>query len=77
MSQIAWLAERAPGAAFAAADQLEAAIDLLGDFPHAAPAMDERFRELSVDFGRDGFVLRYEVTGVVMVVRVFHGRQKR
>jgi len=77
MSQIVWLSERAPSAAAAAADQLDAAIDLLGDFPLAAPAVDERFRELPVDFGRDGFVLRYKVTDVVTVVRVLHGRQKR
>ena len=77
MSQIAWLAERAPSAAAQAADQLDAVVELLGAFPLVAPAVDERFRELRVDFGRDGFVLRYKVTDVVTIIRVFHGRQKR
>ena len=77
MSQIAWLVERAPSAAAQAADQVDAAVELLAAFPLAAPAVDKRFRDLRVDFGRDGFVLRYEVTDVVTIVRIFHGRQKR
>ena len=77
MSQVAWLAERAPRAARAAADQVDAAIDLLRDFPLVGPVVRDGLRELPVDFGRDGFVLRYKVTDVVTIVRVFHGRQKR
>jgi plasmid stabilization system protein ParE len=77
MSQIAWLAEHAPGAAAVAADQVDAAVELLGDFPLVAPAAGDRFRELPVDFGRDGFILRYKVTDVITIVRVFHGRRRR
>ncbi len=77
MSQITWLASQSPSAALAAADQLDAAVALLGDFPFVAPSIGRRFRELPVDFGRDGFVLRYKVTEVVTILRVFHGRQKR
>lgn len=78
MAQVDWLMERAPAAALSAADQFDAAIELLRDFPLAAPLMDEHHRELTVPFGRDGFVLRYRVgPSLVTIVRVFQGRQRR
>jgi plasmid stabilization system protein ParE len=78
MAQIDWLVDRAPTSAVRAADHLAAALDLLRDFPLAAPVLDEHHRDITVPFGRDGFVLRYRVEGeVVTIVRVFHGRQRR
>jgi plasmid stabilization system protein ParE len=78
MAQVAWLADRAPSAALHAADQIDAAVQLIRDFPLAAPLVDDIHHEITVPFGRDGFVLRYRVSGDrVVIVRVFHGRQSR
>ncbi|WP_334162616.1 type II toxin-antitoxin system RelE/ParE family toxin [Phenylobacterium sp.] len=70
LAQADWLAERAPAAALGAADQFDAAIELLRDFPLAAPLTDEHHRELTVPFGRVGPTL-------VTIVRVLQGRQRR
>jgi plasmid stabilization system protein ParE len=78
MDQINWLSAQARAAALQAADQIEATVALLQDFPFAAPEVDDRHREITVPFGRDGFVLRYRVgRDRVTIVRVFHGRQQR
>lgn len=78
MAQVEWLSDRAPNAARHAAEQIEAAVQLIRDFPLSAPLVDEVHHEITVPFGRDGFVLRYRVTGdSVVVVRLFHGRQSR
>jgi plasmid stabilization system protein ParE len=35
-------------------------------------------RDVAVRFGRDGFVIRYRVeSDAVIIVRMFHGRQRR
>ena len=61
-----------------AADQIDAMVAQLADFPESAPVIDGRHREATVNFGRDGFVLRYRVDPhAVTIVRVFHGRQAR
>lgn len=78
LRQLEWLADRSPSAARDAAEQIAAKLALLGDFPLAAPAIDGRHRDAAVEFGRDGFVVRYRVDGGgVLIVGVFHGRQRR
>jgi plasmid stabilization system protein ParE len=78
MAQISWLSVRTPKAALRAADQIEAAVQLIRDFPLVAPVADNGFHELTVPFGRDGFLLRYRVAGeTATIVRLFHGRQAR
>lgn len=78
MAQIVWLSERSPAAARHAADQIEAAVQLIRDFPLAAPLAENGCHELVVPFGKDGFMLRYRVSREnVTVVRLLHGRQSR
>lgn len=77
-AQIEWLAALAPPAARRAADQIGHQLLLLGEFPQAAPQVDEQHREATIRFGRDGFVIRYRIEADhLLVVRLFHGRQAR
>ena len=77
-AQIDWLAARAPGAAIRVSEALFAAIRGLADFPEVAPEIDGGGRELTVRFGRYGFIVRYRVYGdTVTIERVYHGRQAR
>ena len=73
-----WLQERSPKAGRKAVDRIFATISLLQDFPHLGQALTESVREKQVRFGRDGFVIRYEVRpDEVFVERIFHTRQDR
>jgi plasmid stabilization system protein ParE len=74
-----WLAERSARAAADAADAIIDSIYGLADFSERGRlTADPAFRELLVDFGRDGYVVRYRVDGdIVFVVRIFHGREQR
>jgi plasmid stabilization system protein ParE len=75
---IDWLAERSPSAARRAARQLLAAIDRLLDFPQSAPDAGRGRREAIVRFGREGFVVRYRISGQTIIVqRVYQGLQQR
>lgn len=75
---IDWLAERAPDAARRAARTIFAAVDLLGDFPDIGMGNSAGWREKHVQFGRDGFVIRYRRTSrQVTILRIFHSRQDR
>jgi plasmid stabilization system protein ParE len=77
-NHIDWLAERSPSAARRAALQLLNAIDRLLDFPESAPDIGRGRREAVVPFGRDGFVLRYRISGqAVIIQRIYHGLQQR
>jgi len=74
LAQLDWLVLRSPDAARAPADQIEAHMLLLGQFPEAAPSVADGFREAAIRFGRDGFVVRYRVLrDHVLIVRLFHG----
>lgn len=75
---IDWLAERSPTAARKAAWQIFVALDRLDDFPESAAADDSGMRQLTIRFGRDGFLARYRIDGEnVWVERVLHGLQDR
>lgn len=75
---IDWLAERSPDAARRAAYNIFAVVDLLGDFPDLGIGDPNGWREKHVQFGRDGFVIRYRRTGrQVTILRIFHARQDR
>jgi plasmid stabilization system protein ParE len=77
-AQIDWLAERTPQAARRAAERIHLQLALLAEFPSAAPEVGDLYRDATVRFGRDGFIVRYRIEGdVVIVARVFHGRQRR
>jgi len=75
---IDWLAERAPDASRRAAHNIFAVVDLLGDFPDLGIGDPNDWREKHVQFGRDGFVIRYRCTErQVTILRIFHTRQDR
>jgi plasmid stabilization system protein ParE len=78
LAQVEWLAERAPTAARRAAERIHLQLELLAAFPRLAPEVNATYRDAPVSFGRDGFVVRYRVEGdVLLIVRIFHGRQER
>ena len=74
-----WLADKNPGAAKRAAAEIEQGIAQLGQFPlmgHESGGVGGR--ELAIDFGRNGYLVRYRVFGDrVIVTRIFHGRERR
>ncbi len=73
-----WLADVNPGAADRAVDAIVSGILSLEDFPERGRPLRGGIRELRIDFGRDGYVLRYRAqNGDVIITRVFHGRERR
>jgi len=54
------------------------AIDLLTLFPLSGSSCADGTRQFPVRFGRDGYVLRYQVMqDHLLVRRIFHSRQSR
>lgn len=78
VEHIDWLTSRCIAAADQASERIFYVLDLLGDFPEAGIAREDGTREKGVSFGRDGYILRYEVDGAEVIVRrIFHTRQNR
>ncbi len=76
--QIDWLSEQSPKAGRKAVDRIFATISLLSDFPYLGETLTGSLREKQVRFGRDGFIIRYDVRpDHVLVERIFHSRQNR
>lgn len=75
----AFLAQSDPQAAQKALDAIEAATDVLEQFPHAGrPANDlePEHRELLVPFGASGYAVFYEVgEGNVLILSLKHQRE--
>jgi len=77
-TQVQWLYQHSPNAGRAAAIRIVEMIDLLGHFPDLGFAVSGAIREKQVQFGRDGFVIRYRRSErTIMVLRIFHSRQAR
>ncbi|WP_082539843.1 MULTISPECIES: type II toxin-antitoxin system RelE/ParE family toxin [unclassified Caulobacter] len=75
---VVWLRARDPKAAAHLGERLEDATDSLGTHPHRGRLIDETVRELTLPFGRDGYILRYEVLGRrVIVTRLWHSLEHR
>jgi len=73
-----WLAPKSPAAANRAITAISQAILSLSELPGRGRLIAPRVRELRVDFGRDGYLLRYRVhDDEVVIARVFHGRERR
>lgn len=73
-----WLAERSPSASDRALASIVGVIELLRDFPRLGMELPDGTREKGVHFGRDGYVIRYQVVDDALIVRrVFHTRQDR
>lgn len=76
--QIEWLAARSPQAARKATARVLHAFDLLEANPLIGVETGWGWREKSVRFGRDGYVICYVVRGPdAFVVRFKHSRQDR
>lgn len=76
--QIEWLAERSPQAARKATARILHVFDLLEENPLIGAETERGWREKSVRFGRDGFVICYVVRRQdVFIVRFKHSRQDR
>lgn len=77
-AQIDWLAEHAPRSADKASHRIFNALDLLADFPRSGRVLNGVQREKIVEFGRYGFIIRYELhPNEVIVTAILHGRQAR
>jgi plasmid stabilization system protein ParE len=74
-----WLADKNPRAAGEAASAILASIDRLADFPLlGVDRQSLGVRELTIEFGRRGYIARYRVEGDrVYVIRIFHGLEDR
>ena len=77
-AQVKWLHLHSPEAGRAASIRIVEVIDLLSDFPDIGISVRGSIREKHVQFGRDGFVIRYRRTSrQVTILRIFHSRQDR
>lgn len=77
-AQIDWLAERSPRSAEDALDAILQKFDLRQDYPLIGMETEYGWRETTVDYGRDGYVICYAVRATdILVVRFFHTRQDR
>lgn len=75
-SQLSYIADRNPQAAFDMSDAIEAAVSRLADFPESVrPGRVPGTRELVVSATPFVVVYRIEVAGV-LILRVLHGAQK-
>lgn len=74
-----WLEGKDPTAAERAASAILAAIKRLESFPFMAPELPgTHFRELSIRFGRRGYIARYAVDeDRVLITRIWHSREQR
>jgi plasmid stabilization system protein ParE len=73
-----WLTARDPRAAIEASHLLEEAIYSLSAHPLRGRPVDETLRELTVRFGRDGYIIRYKVISKrVMIARIWHSLEQR
>ena len=77
-AHVKWLHIHSPDAGRAASIRIVEMIDLLCDFPDIGIAVRGAVREKHVQFGCDGFVIRYRRTSrQVTILRIFHSRQDR
>lgn len=77
-AQVRWLNQHSPSVGRSAALRIVEVIDQLSDFPEMGMLVCPGVREKQVQFGRDGFVIRYRRSGRTLVVqRIFHSRQDR
>lgn len=75
-----FIALHSEDAAARATNTLVAGAETLRDFPQKGRPWppDQRFRELSVNFGVRGYVIRYrELKDRIVIVRVWHTREER
>jgi plasmid stabilization system protein ParE len=77
-AQIDWLEDISPRTSMTALDRILNIFDLLENNPEMGAQTDRGWRETSVQFGRDGYVICYVIRPAdIFVVRLFHSRQNR
>lgn len=70
--------EHSPQTGRRAATRIVEILDLLSEFPDLGVEIAAAARQNQVQFGRDGFVIRYRRKGgTIIVQRIFHSRQDR
>lgn len=74
-----FLATKSPSAARKALERVAAGLKSLESFAERGRAAgNPAFRELTIRFGRDGYVAQYRVeAAIVVVARIFHSREFR
>ena len=74
-----FLIEKSSNAAITARTSISEALRSLADFPNRGFSGPKRgLRQLLVHFGDSGYIVRYRVKrDVVVIVSVFHGRERR
>ena len=78
MARIDWLATLSPSASVKAEVAIRDHLKMLAVFPSIGRAINRQERELTIPFGRDGFIAIYRVeAGRVVIGRIFHSRQDR
>jgi plasmid stabilization system protein ParE len=77
-AQVRWLSENSPRVGKRAAMRILHILDLLDEFPDLGTKLTRTLREKQVQFGRDGFVIRYSRRNDAIIIhRIFHTRQDR
>ena len=75
----AFIGPKNPAAARRAAEAIRNGVRLLGSQPHAGRRVEnlpEPYREWVIDFGRDGYVIRYRADrDTVTILAIRHGRE--
>ena len=74
-----WLLDRgSPDTALRFAEELKVALRTLSDLPNRGRNIGAGFKELVVPFGRDAYLIQYQVRGEeVFVARIRHRRERR
>ncbi|NBW09447.1 MAG: type II toxin-antitoxin system RelE/ParE family toxin [Caulobacteraceae bacterium] len=76
--QVRWLHEHSPQVGRRALDRIVETLDLLSDFPDLGAEVSPGIREKQIQFGRDGFVIRYRrAADKITVLRIYHSMQNR
>jgi plasmid stabilization system protein ParE len=73
-----FLGEKSERAAMEAVEAITSAVLSLAEFPERGVRHSDRLRQLVVRWGRDGYVIRYQVyPQAVVISRIYHGRENR
>lgn len=73
-----FLVEKSPAAAISAIETIVGAISRLSRFPYNGRDIGDERRELSIPFGKSGYIAQYRIEpDAVIVARIFHMREDR
>lgn len=73
-----FLVEKSPAAAIGALEAIVGAISRLSRFPYNGRDVGDGKRELSIPFGKSGYIAQYRIEpDAIIVARIFHMREDR